>query len=70
MCTKSAEVCQMVGSVPTVRRRLVTETFPTSPKRKSSTDWSGDFDLEINLTDTSPSIDQSTESTDRLANLK
>ena len=30
MCTKSAEVHQMVGSVPADRQRLVTEALPTS----------------------------------------
>ena len=36
MCTKSAKVRQMVGSVPDDRRRLDTEALPTSQKLKSS----------------------------------
>ena len=38
MCTKSAEVRQMVGSVPVDRWRLVTEALPTFQKLKNSAD--------------------------------
>ena len=31
MCTKSAEVCQVVGSVPADRQRLITETLADTP---------------------------------------
>ena len=38
MCTKSAVVRQVVGSVPADHRRSVTEALPTSPKPRNSTD--------------------------------
>ena len=55
------KVGQMVGSVPADRRRIVTEALPTSQKLKNSADWSGDFNLVVNLANISLTLFKTTK---------
>ena len=51
MCTKSAEIRQMVGSIPVDHRPISRRGFI-----KNSAHWSDDFNLGVNLADTSQII--------------